>query len=327
MTFIWRTSRHEWWMSGHFVLLIKSGNHLIECNPGQGAVFKWMSKVFTQQRLLCLVHYWLKNLPPVFQPTRSYTETKRTNFNFVIFPALLVGYGYLLVILIGSLRCLPLFWLVGVVTGWLFLVDFSIVIWKPLYICFCHCYSQGIRLSLPWKDHSAIVLLSPECTLSSVRHNCFYLSIVWRSRTSSPNPSTPTTSREPFLWKLVRWHMLDFGLECTDIYFTAACGCGSKKQNCYKKFILSSDFAERISYHRETNNNVMNQRGEHPVILGRDSDILKIRVPLTRPLQRPSKRIGGILYILYLTGRLLVQALYCWPTGDSTHESENLIDH
>ena len=119
MTFIWRTSRHEWWMSGHFVLLIKSGNQLIECNPGQGAVFKWMSKVFTQQRLLCLVHYWLKNLVPVFQPTRSYTETNRTNYNFVIFPALLVGYGYLLVILIGSLRCVSLFWLVGVVTGWL----------------------------------------------------------------------------------------------------------------------------------------------------------------------------------------------------------------
>lgn len=27
-------------MSGHFAMLIKVGNHLIECNPGHGAVFK-----------------------------------------------------------------------------------------------------------------------------------------------------------------------------------------------------------------------------------------------------------------------------------------------
>ena len=136
-----------------FVLLIKSGNHLIECNSGQGVVFKWMSKVFTQRRLLCLVHYWLKNLAPVFQPTRCYTETNRTNYNFVIFPALLVGYGYLLVILIGSLRCLPLFWLVGVVTGWLVFSRFFYSYLKTSLYMFLSLFQSG-NSSVPTLERS-----------------------------------------------------------------------------------------------------------------------------------------------------------------------------
>lgn len=52
----------------------------------------------------------------------SFSTSEKLNqsqSHLLLFPALWVGHGWLLVILIGSLPCLPLFWLVGVVTGWL----------------------------------------------------------------------------------------------------------------------------------------------------------------------------------------------------------------
>ena len=91
-----------------------------------------------------------KSLAPVFQPTRSKTKTKtnRTlsawffpHFEQVTGMIHFIHYSQLLGILISSLGCLLLLWLVRVIAVVLF---FSTIIWKPLWC-------NGITTNAPFK--------------------------------------------------------------------------------------------------------------------------------------------------------------------------------
>ena len=59
---------------------------------------------------------WFNNLAPLYQPMRRKTKTNSKSSGRPVFPALWASYTELLRILIGSLRCLQMLWLVQVIT-------------------------------------------------------------------------------------------------------------------------------------------------------------------------------------------------------------------